>query len=136
MRGPLVIGDGRYLGLGLLAPVKDSWRGVMVFTLPPETRVATSDAAALLRAVRRALMALSRNGRDTVPRLFSGHEHDGAPASSGGHEHIFLAADDANRDGRVDRLIVAAPWVCDRSGHASRRSDRALFDHVVSSLSE
>ncbi len=33
-------------------------------------------------------------------------------------------------------LIVAAPWVCDRSGPPPRRSDRALFDHVVSSLSE
>ena len=109
---------------------------MMAFTLTPETRVATSDAAALLRAVRRALMALSRDGKDTVPRLFSGHEPDGAPARSGGHEHVFLAADDAKGDGRIDRLIVAAPWVCDRSGHAPRRSDRALFDHVVSSLSE
>ncbi len=136
VRGPLVIGDGRYLGLGLLAPVKDSWRAAMVFTLPPETHVAIADAAALLRAVRRALMARSRNGGNTVPRLFSGHEPDGAPARSGGHEHVFLAADDAEGGGRVDRLIVAAPWACDRSGHAPRRSDCDLFDHVVSSLSE
>ena len=134
--GPLVIGDGRYLGLGLLAPVKGSWRGVMVFTLLPEARVAISDAAALLRAVRRALMALSRNSRDTVPRLFSGHEPDGAPASSGGHQHVFLAADDAKGDGRIDRLIVTAPWVCDRSEHPPSHSDRALFDRVVSSLSK
>lgn len=134
--GPLVIGDGRYLGLGLMAPVKDTWRDEIVFPLLPETRVAITDSAALLHAVRRALMALSRNSRDDVPRLFSGHEPDGAPASSGGHEHIFLAADDADRDGRVDRLIVAAPWACDRSGHAPRQSDRALFDRVVSSLGE
>ena len=135
-RGPLVIGDGRYLGLGLMAPVKDAWRDVIVFSLPPEAGVAVADAAELLRAIRRALMALSRDSRGAVPGLFSGHEPDGAPASAGGHEHVFLAADDADRDGRIDRLIVAAPWVCDRSGHAPRQSDRALFDRVVSSLSE
>lgn len=134
--GPLVIGDGRYLGLGLLAPVKDSWRDVMIFTLQPGTRVASDDRAAFLRAVRRALMSLSRNDPDTVPRIFSGHEPDGAPARSGRHEHVFLAADDANGDGRIERLIVAAPWVCDRSGHAPSHGDRALFDSVVSSLCE
>jgi len=134
--GPLVIGDGRYLGLGLMAPVKDAWRDELVFPLLPRTRIAIADSTALLHAVRRALMALSRNSTDAVPPLFSGHEPDGTPASSGGHEHVFLAADDANADGRIERLIVAAPWVCDRSGHAPRRSDRALFDHVVSSLRE
>ena len=134
VRGPLIIGDGRYLGLGLMAPVKNAWRDVLAFSPPPETSVATADAAPLLRAVRRALMALSRNGRGGVPRLFSGHEPDGAPANSGGHEHIFLATDDANGGGRIGRLIVAAPWACDRSRHAPRRSDRDLFERVVSSL--
>jgi CRISPR-associated protein Csb2 len=134
--GPLVIGDGRYLGLGLMAPVKDAWRDVTVLALPREANVTVADAAELLRAVRRALMALSRDSKGAVPRLFSGHEPDGAPTSSGGHEHVFLAADDADRDGYIERLIVAAPWVCDRSGHAPRQSDRALFDRVVSSFNE
>lgn len=135
VRGPLIIGDGRYMGLGLMAPVKDVWRDVMVFSLPPETGVAVADAAALLRAVRRALMALSRNADGAVPRLFSGHEADGAPASSGRHEHVFLAGGDLDGDGRIDRLIVAAPWACDRSAQC-RREDRAQFDRVVSSLEE
>ncbi len=134
-QGPIVIGDGRYIGLGLMAPAKDIWRDEIVFTLPPEIRIASADMVILLRAVRRALMAISRNSRDDVPRLFSGHEPDGGPASSGRHEHVFLAAYDADREGRIDRLIVAAPWVCDRLGRAPRRSDRALFDRVVSSLS-
>ena len=136
LQGPIVIGDGRYLGLGLMAPVKDTWRDEMVFGLPPDMPVAIADATALLRAVRRALMALSRDGGRKVPRLFSGHDAAGAPARSDRHEHVFLAADDADRDGRIDRLLVAAPWVCDRSGRALCRSDRALFDRVVSSLSE
>jgi CRISPR-associated protein Csb2 len=115
VHGPLVIGDGRYLGLGLMAPVNDAWRDVMVFALPPEPKIAVADRAAMLRAVRRALMALSRNSRGDVPRIFSGHEADGAPARSGQHEHVFLAGADLDGDGGVERLIVAAPWVCDRS---------------------
>ena len=80
--GPVVIGDGRYLGLGLMAPAKDALRDHMVCSLSPELPVAAADAPALLHAVRRALMALSRDGEGKVPRLFSGHEADGAPARS------------------------------------------------------
>ena len=133
VRGPLVIGNGRYLGLGLMAPKKDGFHDVLVFSIAPETNIATADAASLLHAVRRALMALSEDKQGRVPRLFSGHEPDGAPARAGGHEHIFLAADDADEDGRIDRLIVAAPWVCDRTTRGSRK-DRACFDGVVTTL--
>lgn len=136
LRGPLIIGDGRYLGLGLMAPVRDAWRDVMTFTLSRETNVAIADAAGLLRAVRRALMALSRNADGSVPRLFSGHEVSGDPAASGRHEHVFLAVDDTDCDGRIDRLIVAAPWACDHSSRTPKRRDRARFDRVVASLVE
>jgi CRISPR-associated protein Csb2 len=133
--GPLVIGDGRYLGLGLMAPpTRDAWRDVIVFSLPPDSGVTVADRHDLLHAVRRALMSLSRdylNGR--VTRLFSGHENDGGPAASGKHEHIFLAADDSNQDGRIDRIIVAAPWACDRSMRP-RRDMQSDFDEVVSGL--
>jgi len=132
--GPVVIGDGRYLGLGLMAPVKDAWRDRAVFSLPLEPAVAVGDAPDLLRAVRHALMALSHDSEGRVPRLFSGHEPGGAPAGSGGHEHVFLAADDTDGDGRIDRFMVVAPWVCDRSGRARR--DGPLFDRVVSDLRE
>lgn len=131
--GPVVIGDGRYLGLGLMAPVRESLRDHMVFPLSSESPVAAADAPALLHAFRRALMALSRNGEGKVPRLFSGHEADGAPARSNKHEHVFLAVDDADNDGLIDRLIVAAPWACDRTVHAPHPK-RALFERVVSEL--
>jgi CRISPR-associated protein Csb2 len=135
VRGPLVVGDGRYLGLGLMAPVPDVWRDVMVFRLPQGAEVAATDAPLLLQAVRRALMALSRDPRGGVPRLFSGHESDGAPARSGRHEHVFLAADDGDGDGCLDRLLVAAPWACDRTVKGSR-DDRRRFDEVASALEE
>jgi CRISPR-associated protein Csb2 len=135
VRGPLIISDGRYLGLGLMAPVRNVWRDVVIFPLPPDAGIATSDTSALLHAARRALMSLARNSDGSVPRLFSGHEPNSAPAHSGRHEHVFLAGADADGDGRIDRLIVAAPWACDRAMRA-RPEDRGGFDRVVSSLQE
>ena len=135
VRGPLIIGDGRYVGLGLMAPTRHVWRDVMIFPLPPDPGIAIADTATLLHAVRRALMSLARNGEDVVPRLFSGHELDSAPARSGRHEHIFLACADLDGDGRIDRLVVAAPWACDHTMRA-RQEDRIGFDRVVSSLQE
>ncbi len=135
--GPLLIGDGRYLGLGLFAPVRGTRQETFVFTLPSNAQLPLSERATLLKAVRRALMALSRDitrkGR-TIPKLFSGHERDGAPASaSGRHDHVFLAADDTDGDGRLDRLFVLAPWSCDRSV-AGRDTEKRHFERVVLSL--
>ena len=133
VRGPLVIGNGRYLGLGLMAPQKDALHDVLVFSIAPEANIATADATLFLHAVRRALMALSRDDNGHVPRLFSGHEREGAPARSGRHDHVFLAADDADGDGCINRLIVSAPWACDRTTKG-RREDRACFDRVSRKL--
>ena len=133
VRGPLVVGNGRYLGLGLMAPQKDVSHDAMVFSIELGTSIAIADTAPLLHAVRRALMALSQDDNGCVPRLFSGHEREGAPASSGGHDHVFLAADDAVGDGCIGRLIVAAPWVCDRTRKGSRE-DRLRFDSVAKTL--
>jgi CRISPR-associated protein Csb2 len=131
--GPLVIGDGRYVGFGLMTPQRDALLEIAVFAVLPEAGISVADGPALVEAARRALMALSRDKRGEVPRLFSGHEKDGARAASGRHEHIFLAADDGDGDGIIDRLIVAAPWVCDRSLRP-KLDDRRTFDAVVSRL--
>jgi CRISPR-associated protein Csb2 len=133
LRGPLLIGDGRYLGLGLMAPQRDAMRDAVAFSVPVEAGVAAADGFALAHAARRALMALSRDGTGDLPRLFSGHEDDGGRAASGRHKHIFIAADDNDGDGRIDRLIVAAPWACDRSSKPNR-AERLQFDAVVSKL--
>jgi CRISPR-associated protein Csb2 len=130
VQGPLVLGDGRYLGLGLLQPIGGD---LLVFGMPAEPRIAFDRRDDLLRAVRRALMACARRDDGGVPRLFSGHEPDGSAAASGRHDHIFLAAADLDRDGWLDRLLVAAPWVCDRSVRATDEA-KALFKTVVSEL--
>jgi len=131
--GPLAIGDGRFLGLGVMAPRRETPRDVLVFAVPEAVNIGVVDGPLLVRAARRALMAFARDSEGRIPRLFSGHEPDGRPASSGRQEHIFLAADDNDGDGRIDRLIVAAPWTCDRSLPAKRHM-RTMFDEVVSRL--
>jgi len=131
--GPLILGDGRYLGLGLMAPVNDTWRNVFSFSLPADIRVAVADRADFLRAVRRALMALSRDYNGNVSPVFSGHEPDGAPAHSGQHRHFFAAAADLDSDDFIESIIIAAPWTCDRSVHREVRA-AAEFDRVTSSL--
>lgn len=78
--GPLIIGDGRYLGLGVMESVSDAKPDMVIFRLATEPRVAAGDRTALLRAVRQALMSLSRRSDGSVPRLFSGHETNGARA--------------------------------------------------------
>lgn len=135
VRGPLVIGNGRYLGLGLMAPVREGRRDTFVFSLRPDPALSVGDAPAFLRAVRRAVMSLASDERGNIPPLFSGHEPDGRAARSGRHRHLFYAADDMDGDGKIDRLIVAAPWQGDRSAFA-RRGERAQFDHVLTQLRE
>lgn len=127
--GPLVVGNGRYLGLGLMAPQKGTSQSLCVLPIMSDVGIAMSDAKLLLSAVRRALMALSRNEDGRVPKLFSGHEQDRGPARSGIHEHVFLAANDTDNDGYINRLIIVAPWVCDRTTKGTP-SDHSCFDRV------
>ena len=127
--GPLALGDGRFVGLGLMAPIV-AHEDVVGFTIPTG-RVASDDAPQLIRALRRALMSVARDVRGGVDRLFSGHETDGRPDSAGHHGHVFLAAD-VNGDW-VSRLVVAAPWTVDRSVSPTL-GQRRKFDQVMREL--
>ncbi len=133
LEGPLVIGDGRFLGLGLMAPVAGRrWRqavehgsGAFVFALPGEGLPAAMGAV-LLRTARAALMAIDADLH--LPRrqpcgLFSGHPaDDSAPLRQGHHAHVFLAAP-PDRNGRITRLYVIPPWLADRSDKAKVLKD-------------
>ena len=140
---PLVIGDGRFCGLGLMEPVvvvEPVVRSgdVYGFSIAPQHRVARADGPALVQALRRALMALARDDGGRVDRLFSGHEPDGRPDQAHAHDHVFLAADvsDASGGGEwITRFIVAAPWA-DRAIRLPPRRRRELFDDVVHRLEE
>ena len=137
--GPMMIGDGRFCGLGLMEPIPSakSHGDVFVFRLDGRQPVAAETRPALVRALRRALMSLARDEAGGVSRLFSGHEPDGRADSAGHHAHVFLAADgDRNQQGAITRLIVAAPWAVDRSAKLAPYRQRRLFDQVVRRLTE
>jgi CRISPR-associated protein Csb2 len=108
-------------------------RDTLVFTVNEPNRPPVVERQSLLRALRRALMALARDENGRVDRLFSGHEPDGGPARSGRHDHVFLACEDRDQDGMIDHILVVALWRADRnSPQDRRRSER--FDTVASGL--
>jgi CRISPR-associated protein Csb2 len=141
--GPVVIGDGRWLGLGLMRPLTESVAegreggdGLHVFTIQTGPALRWSDAETITRALRRAVMARaqaiagSRLKRgDNLPVFFTGHSEAGAPgratgkAQSGVHEHLFFGLD---LDGVAPRLLVIAPHRADRNPEVRRRTNRAL----------
>jgi CRISPR-associated protein Csb2 len=131
--GPIVIGNGRYLGLGLMHPLPEPTQNIFILSLAVQNRPAITNQTAFLEAVRRALISRARDLLGCPGRLFSGHECDGAPARSGQHEHVFLAAEDVDDDGLIDRLLVVAPWQADRS-YRSNNKERLEFERIVSSL--
>ena len=134
---PLVIGDGRFHGLGLMEPIV-SYNELVAFNLDEKHRVSRADKSALIRYLRRALMSLSRDDSGRVGGLFSGHEADGRSDRAGHHAHVFLAADEGDDDDdSIARLIVAAPWVVDRRAMPQPQGDdRRLFDSTTRQLNE
>ena len=138
--GPMVIGDGRFCGLGLMEPIPGATGSsdVFVFRLHGREPIAVEARPALVRSLRRALMSLARDDSGAVGRLFSGHEPDGRADSAGHHAHVFLAADgDGGDDGSsITRLIVAAPWAVDRRAGRISGRQRRFFDDVVGRLTE
>jgi CRISPR-associated protein Csb2 len=122
VRGPLVIGDGRWLGLGVMCPVRLPAGGLQIFHVSRETAPANGKAQDVARALRRAVMARVQAIADRyipagapLPTFFTGHTSDGSPARSGGHAHLFYLAADADGDGMIDRLAVVSPDLVDRT---------------------
>lgn len=103
--GPLVLGNGRYGGLGLMAPVQRT-EGVFSFAITNGFAV-NAEPLALARGLRRAVMARvqDRLGKRTeLPVFFTGHERNGEPARRGHRSHLAYAFDSASQ-----RLLVLAP---------------------------
>ena len=131
--GPLIIGDGRFYGLGLMAP-DHRHRNVFAFNIG--RRVASRHWPLLVHSLRRALMSLASDERGRLDRLFSGHEQDGSSDRAGHHAHVFLAVADGRGSGEsTTRLIVAAPWAADRRAFADG-GDMRRFNEVTQTLKE
>ena len=131
--GPLVIGDGRYCGLGIMMPVETRRRDALILPVRAHQRPAIAHRAAVVAALRRALMSLAADAEGFITTLFSGHAGGAGPARSGQHRHVYLFADDADGDGLLDRLGVVAPWRVDRSWHPGAQL-REHFEHVTGEL--
>ncbi len=105
--GPLILGDGRFLGLGLMAPVKEP-PAILAYAID----ASTDDPAALCRALRRAVMHrvaahLGKRSTHDLKSFFTGHEREGAPLRQGDHRHLFFAVDHT-------RLLIIAPHLVER----------------------
>jgi CRISPR-associated protein Csb2 len=126
--GPLIIGDGRYLGLGLLAPVRRA-EGVLAFAIKNEF-AATLEPLVVARALRRAVLARAQaeiGEAKALPLFITGHERDGAPARGGSHRHIAFVHDPGRR-----RLLLIAPHVFEhRSPARSEAKDWDVLERAM-----
>lgn len=110
LRGPLVVGDGRYLGLGLMAAVRQV-EGAHAFSVA-DGLVGHADPRRVCQMLRRAVMNLVQvqlGPQTTLPTFFTGHEADGSPARRGGRTHLAFAFDAARQ-----RLLVIAPHLLEK----------------------
>jgi len=128
--GPLVLGDGRFLGLGIFAPRRESSSAYSLTIeggLEPGAKPA--DVAA---ALRRAVMSRVQSTlvRGPLPSFFSGHAANGAAANAHDDPHIAYQVELPNR------LLVLAPEHL-RVGHPRTPPSLAnLLDRAIGGLTE
>ena len=126
--GPLLIGDGRYLGLGLMAPVPRTG-GVFTFGIA-DGLAGQAEPLGLTRALRRAVMARVQEkiGEGAMlPAFFTGHAPDGAPWSSGRHEHLAFVFDAPRK-----RLLIVAPHILEH--REASRGERENLETLEDAL--
>ena len=132
-RGPLVLGNGRWLGLGLFAPVAEQPR-VIVFDIVDGLKAGADAAPVLASALRRAVMVRVRDhtGSERLDAFFTGHAPDGAPLRDGSHRHLAFAFDPDRR-----RLLVIAPHALEARPVARwEREPLATLDAALAGLAE
>ena len=144
--GPLIIGDGRFLGLGLMQP-KPAYGSVPFAAEAKNYRTALSlwpsddvlgfrvtggwrpdtDPEAVVRTLRRATMALYQAQRSgsKLPALVSGHDDDGGPERNAMHLHFTW-------DAATNSLLVIPPHVAQR--RAPRAEERFALHQVGEAL--
>jgi CRISPR-associated protein Csb2 len=117
VRGPLVLGDGRFVGLGIMQRVQELAPGLHEFAVDQRNAPSVSRSVAVAAALRRAVMARAQPfyERQPLPVFFHGHAPDGTPDRSGNHRHLFFAAFSSNGGESIDRVAVIAPELCDRT---------------------
>jgi len=120
VKGPLVLGDGRFLGLGLMAPVRDVVPGIHAFTIA-DGLLGPPEPLDLTRALRRAVMArvqASVGPNERLAPFFSGHAEDGAPIRRLQSPHLMFAFEPASRI-----LMILAPHLAERRAPTHQELD-------------
>lgn len=129
--GPLVIGDGRFLGLGVMRPVSVA-PDIFIFAVR-DGLTSSAHRDEVVRALRRAVMARVQSVlgfREKLPTFFSGHDGAGGPARDG--SHLGFVFDELRR-----RLFVIAPHVLDRRAATPReRAQLRSLETAVADLRE
>jgi len=118
--GPLLLGDGRFLGLGLMAPASDVFPSVHAFAVVGGL-VGEPQPLEVTRALRRAVMARVQtlvDEREQLPSYFSGHDADGTPARRANSSHLAFAFEPASQ-----RLFVLAPHLLERRSPSAQERD-------------
>ena len=130
LEGPLVLGDGRYVGLGLMRPVLES-PSILEFSITDGLNESTAPKPVAI-AARRAMMArvqAQMRSDARLPTYVSGHRADGRPAGGNGrHEHIAVVADLPRR-----RILFMAPSEIDRR-NTSWSQLAAVHAHTATAL--
>ena len=118
--GPLLLGDGRYLGLGLMLSDEPA-PAALAFSISGGLDEA-ADAFSVARAARRAMLARVLNGterNDALALYLSGHKADGSPARDGSHRHIAVVADLPRQ-----RILFVAPTLLQRQDAHGQRIEK------------
>lgn len=127
-----LIGDGRFLRVGVLAPLATT-TGIHVLAIESGL-VGAPDSAHVARALRRAVMARvqAELGNEPLPAFFSGHEPDGGPVRAEKSSHLAFLCDLPR-----SRLIVAAPHMLDqRDATRDERKHLTLLDDALNGMNE
>lgn len=131
--GPLAIGNGRFLGLGLMAPVCQ-YPGVLAFEVVSQL-AKDCDPLAIASALRRATMARAQAflaPRESLGCYFTGHSSHGSPADSQRNPHLSFAFDPMTK-----RLLVLAPhFVESRPLKQGEAEYLALLEKAMEGLRE
>lgn len=134
VEGPLLLGDGRFLGLGLMAPVRDVVPGAHAFAIT-DGLVGHPEPLDVARALRRAVMArvqATLGTREGLAPFFSGHAEDGAPIRRSRSSHLSFAFEPDLR-----RLLILAPHAVERRAPTSQELDQLrTLDAALEGFSE
>lgn len=124
VEGPLAIGNGRFLGLGLLAPAPKELR---LFAWRFEQPAADLPIDVITAALRRAIIARAQSEHGptrSLPPYITGHGKNGEPARDHRHLHFLL-------DRPRSRLLVVDPREAGDESLLQRAALGLEFLHVT-----